>query len=268
MDFARGERLRSGLAIALVAALASVGGFAFLRAREALASSEPEASAELSFAIDLLAGALFALASLGIFGIVIAQRAWRAQRHSSRLDPLTGLYGRRLFHELLSEEVAQAARYGRALSLAIVDLDAFKTINDSLGHRAGDRVLQGAAEVLRASVRKSDYVFRYGGEEFAILMPETDEVAAAVALERVRRELAEAKLSYGRGEVQVRCSIGVTAYRTPESEEELVVRADRACYAAKRRGRDQVVLERVVDGETRELSLAELAPITTSGGVA
>jgi diguanylate cyclase (GGDEF)-like protein len=266
MARARGERLRWGVAIALAAAIALVGLGAFLRARDALAVLADERGEAARAALDLLAGSLLGLSLLALAVIVLAKRALRAQRHSSRLDPLTGLYGRRLFHELLSDEVAQAARYGRALSLAIVDLDAFKMINDTLGHRAGDRVLQGAAEVLRTSVRKSDYVFRYGGEEFAILMPETDEVAAAVALERVRCSLAERPLSYGRGEAQVRCSIGVTAYRAPESEEELVVRADRACYAAKRRGRDQVVLERVVDGETRELSLAELAPVLTSGG--
>ncbi|MBK9384804.1 MAG: GGDEF domain-containing protein [Planctomycetes bacterium] len=266
MARARGERLRFGLGLALVVGLALIGLGAYLRASEALAIPGAERAETARAALELLAGSLLGLAVLALVVIVLTKRALRAQRHSSRLDPLTGLYGRRLFHELLSEEVAQAARYGRALSLAIVDLDAFKMINDTLGHRAGDRVLQGAAEVLRASVRKSDYVFRYGGEEFAILMPETDEVAAAVALERVRLSLAEHPLSYGRGEAQVRCSIGVTAYRAPESEEELVVRADRACYAAKRRGRNQVVLERVVDGEARELSLAELAPVVASGG--
>jgi diguanylate cyclase (GGDEF)-like protein len=213
---------------------------------------------------ELLSWVGLGLVAVSISALYLTLRALRAEHEASHRDPLTGLHNRRLFHELLSEEIAQAERYGRELSLGIVDLDGFKLINDTLGHRAGDRVLQGTAAVLSAGVRKSDRVFRYGGEEFAILMPETGELAAAAALERVRRALAEQAIPYGRGEAQVRCSIGVTAYQPGESEEELVVRADRACYAAKRRGRDQVVLERVVDGASRELSLAEIDPRVSS----
>lgn len=208
------------------------------------------------------------LACLSIVVTYTAARALHLQREASHLDPLTGLHNRRLFTELLTEHVAQAGRYGRDLSLGIVDLDGFKLINDTLGHRAGDRILEGAAAAMRGSVRKSDHVFRFGGEEFAILMPETDELAAAIALERVRRALAEKPITYGRGEAQVRCSIGVTAYVPPESEEEFVVRADRACYAAKRRGRDQVVLERIVDGQSRELSLSDLPSMPSLGASA
>lgn len=254
--------VRVWIGAVIVGSLVLAAALLFVRGTLSDASSPADAlrTADLLVILGLL------LVGLCLLVACSAARALQLQRAASHLDPLTGLHNRRLFTELLTEHVAQAGRYGRELSLGIVDLDNFKLINDTLGHRAGDRILEGAAAAMRASVRKSDHVFRFGGEEFAILMPETDELAAAVALERVRRALAERPIAYGRGEVQVRCSIGVTAYLPRESEEEFVVRADRACYAAKRRGRDQVVLERVVDGEARELSLSDLPPLQSLGG--
>ncbi|MCB9883327.1 MAG: GGDEF domain-containing protein [Planctomycetes bacterium] len=126
------------------------------------------------------------------------------------------------------------------------------------GHRAGDRVLHGAAKLLEETLRRNDHIFRYGGEEFAILMPETDALAAASALERVRSALENHRIPFGRGTVQVFASFGVTSYVHGESAEDLVVRADSACYAAKNRGRNRVVLLRRDHDAKTEIGLTDM----------
>jgi diguanylate cyclase (GGDEF)-like protein len=128
------------------------------------------------------------------------------ERHASRSDPLTGLFNVRAFRELAAAEIARADRYRQALSLAFVDIDDFKEINDRHGHAAGDRLLACVAEAIRSKLRASDLVARYGGDEFVVLMPMTDGDAAQTAIDKLRRRVADAAIEQGR---PVTFSIGV-----------------------------------------------------------
>lgn len=151
-------------------------------------------------------------------------------------DPLTGIANRRVFEDRLRSELERAARHERDLSLAILDIDHFKHINDRHGHEAGDRALIGFVATLARHARQSDLVARIGGEEFAWLMPETDQHGAYVASERVRQEIAQTNLGHAG---TVTTSIGIataTAHSTPDS---LLRDADTALYEAKRAGRNR-----------------------------
>ena len=151
-------------------------------------------------------------------------------------DPLTGLYNRRHLAEVLEREVRRAERYGHPFTVMILDLDNFKQVNDRYGHLGGDEVLRKVAQVLKESVRETDLLFRYGGDEFVIVLPETDGAARRVAA-RLRKRLAKWAKEQGLDEVGLGLSIGVTRW-TPErplSMEELLRRADAALYRAKSR---------------------------------
>jgi diguanylate cyclase (GGDEF)-like protein len=124
---------------------------------------------------------------LWIAFLALAQQATR--------DPLTGLYNRRYFDNTLSDHIEAARRYNRPLSLVLFDLDAFKSINDAHGHQTGDKVLRNFAGLLAACARKADIVCRYGGDEFAVILPETDGHNAQVFAERVCLALAESAVS-------------------------------------------------------------------------
>ena len=115
--------------------------------------------------------------------------AWDRLERQASTDPLTGIANRRAFHERLTDEVARADRYGRHLSLALMDLDHFKAVNDAHGHAGGDRVLVLFSQLLSAHSREGGLVARIGGEEFAWLMPETDEDGAHTAADRVRKAI-------------------------------------------------------------------------------
>jgi diguanylate cyclase (GGDEF)-like protein/PAS domain S-box-containing protein len=153
-------------------------------------------------------------------------------------DGLTALLNHRAFHARLEEEVERARRYGAPLCLALVDLDHFKSINDTHGHQTGDRILAGMARLLRDTARTTDPLGRVGGEEFAWLLPETALADAAVACERARAAVHGATIVDG-----VDCSVssGVVQLGEDETAESLYARADRALYAAKAGGRDRVV---------------------------
>lgn len=157
-------------------------------------------------------------------------------------DPLTGLFNSRHLLERLQAECERAQRYRRPLSLLVIDADHFKQINDTWGHLDGDKVLQALARVIRAGLRRSDIAFRYGGEEFVVLMPEAALPAAAALGERLRRAFAAEQVSSSGGE-NIRCtiSVGVAEYRSGEDGSELIRRADAATYAAKDKGRNCVV---------------------------
>lgn len=164
----------------------------------------------------------------------------RLRRLAAR-DALTDTLSRGRFFEAAREELARATRYGRPLALAMVDLDLFKSINDRYGHRAGDEVLRAIAGLMTRGLRGQDHIGRYGGEEFAILLPETTLEAAREVLERVRQAIAELRLAFDGREVAITVSVGVVAVQTGEPVETALARADAALYRAKAAGRNAVV---------------------------
>ena len=159
----------------------------------------------------------------------------------ARLDFLTGLKNRRAFYELGETEVLRARRYGRPLSLAYIDLDNFKAINDNLGHEEGDRLLVTVAGIIREQLRATDIIARLGGDEFAVLLPETGEAAARNVLEKLRAALLRAAQDRL---WPVTFSIGtVVCEQPPPHFENLVRDADQVMYAVKRKGKDSLTLE-------------------------
>jgi diguanylate cyclase (GGDEF)-like protein len=164
---------------------------------------------------------------------------------SATLDSLTSLWNRRVFSERLGEEVARHMRYGTPVSLLMMDLDGFKSINDQYGHVAGDAVLSSVADLLRASLRTTDLPSRYGGDEFAVILPGVVKTDAYAVAEKLRAGISGLRVELGRnGDVaDVRISIGVAAAKRGKGDPiELVEAADRALYQAKDAGKDQVRL--------------------------
>jgi len=161
----------------------------------------------------------------------------------SRTDVLTGLHNRRSFTRIFNEEFRRSRRYGRPMSLAIMDVDFFKAANDAFGHPVGDEMLRVFAAVLAAAVRNTDTVARLGGDEFAVLMPETGGEMAVAVVERIRTCLSEKAVGKGDLKMSLTTSVGVVQMDTPgaESPEAFFHLADQALYAAKRRGRNCVV---------------------------
>lgn len=174
-----------------------------------------------------------------------AQTALRRQMETAELlartDALTGLANRRAFDEVAQLEIQRAQRYGTPLTLVMTDIDHFKAINDSHGHDAGDYVLQHFAHILAASVRTIDLVGRWGGEEFAILMPGTDLAEAAQVAERIRKQVERSEPRLAAGVCRYTASFGVAAFRPDmPTLASLFGRADLALYRAKRGGRNRV----------------------------
>lgn len=174
-------------------------------------------------------------------------RSVEALEESATLDGLTALWNRRVFSERLSEEVARHTRYGTPVSLLMVDLDAFKEVNDHHGHLAGDAVLVAVAEMLRASLRTTDLPARYGGDEFGVILPGVQKTDAFAVAEKLRAGVADLEVSFGKngngGPVRVTASVGVAAVQRGQADPvELVEAADHALYQAKESGKDQVRL--------------------------
>jgi diguanylate cyclase (GGDEF)-like protein len=167
-----------------------------------------------------------------------------SEAQTARTDGLTGLATHDFFQQRLAEELAASDRHGLPLSFMIFDLDHFKSINDTYGHQAGDLVLKGAAAMLKESVRKYDLVARYGGEEYAVILPNADEEAAFSLAERLRKTLEGMSFDVSETRsIKVTASIGV-ASRTERdaTPKDLIKRADVALYAAKNGGRNRVVM--------------------------
>lgn len=157
------------------------------------------------------------------------------------LDPLTGVWNRRRFLELAAAELARARRYGRPLGVFLLDLDGFKAVNDAHGDAVGDAVLRAVVKRMRAALRISDHVARSGGEEFVVLLPETDSAGAAVVAERVRAALADSPIMVDNHAVTVTASIGIADWLPGEpGVEQTMHRAERALQAAKQAGRNRV----------------------------
>jgi two-component system cell cycle response regulator len=163
-------------------------------------------------------------------------------RRLASTDTLTGLLNRRAFIERIERTRASADKELFPMSMLLLDVDHFKKVNDTLGHDAGDAVLQGVARVLMSIARKSDFVARWGGEEFVVALAQTAEAGARVAAERVRRAIAEARYVLPNGtEHRATASVGLASAEGPAWQtEELLGRADKAMYAAKHRGRNRV----------------------------
>lgn len=160
----------------------------------------------------------------------------------SQTDPLTSLRNRRAFDERLDDAFEHARRYERPLSLAIVDVDHFKSINDAFGHDTGDAVLRGVAKIIGAGTRQSDFAARVGGEEFAILLPETALFEALQFGEKLRSSIAAEPVAGH----EVRVSIGIASFPHSQvpGQAELFRAADQALYRAKMNGRNRVEIER------------------------
>jgi diguanylate cyclase len=162
------------------------------------------------------------------------------QRQKALIDPLTGLPNRAAWSERLEHEIGQWQQHGNTLLLAMLDLDHFKRINDNYGHLAGDKVLKIIASVLRKRLRGTDFIARFGGEEFVLLMPSTVPANGKKLLETLRAAI-EACPFHFRGEpVTVTLSIGLAAFRAGEHSDLVLKRADQALYRAKHAGRNRV----------------------------
>lgn len=166
-------------------------------------------------------------------------------RYMSVTDPLTGLYNRRYLENILEREFLRAKRYQNELSIAIFDIDFFKKVNDTYGHLCGDYVLKEAAYLALETFRKTDIVFRYGGEEFVVILTETPLDKAQIPLERFRKAIEEYPFKYDGQDLKLTVSIGADGIKQDcEDYENLLKNADKALYRAKEAGRNQVIINK------------------------
>jgi diguanylate cyclase (GGDEF)-like protein len=187
------------------------------------------------------AAALAAFYFVTTFSLSGLRRALERERELSLVDFLTGVANKRAFQTLAEMEKNRARRYHHPLTLAYLDIDNFKDVNDTWGHAAGDELLQRVGRSLRDSLRDTDHVARIGGDEFAILLPETDREAGQIVLGKLHRALQAVGSSYNR---PVTFSIGVVTFVSgPDSLEQMVAAADRLMYAAKNSGKNQIAYE-------------------------
>jgi len=158
----------------------------------------------------------------------------------ARTDSMTGFYNHQAFFEELERETLRVTRYEGALSLIMTDVDKFKTFNDVYGHQVGDEVLRMAASIIRQNIRETDIPARYGGDEFAVILSQTDIEHARIVAERIRRMVEGSTLECGDKTLSLTLSIGITEYRPGMSVIEFVNEADRSLYEAKSQGRNRI----------------------------
>jgi len=161
------------------------------------------------------------------------------------IDPLTGCYNRRELERLMDHQISSSQRHGKDLSLIMLDLDHFKAVNDTHGHQAGDQVLIAVAAALHAAIRKGDYICRYGGEEFVIVLPETKMIKALDLAERLRRTIANLPVAIAKDTtIGITASFGVAALTPRCTWNDLIDQADAMLYQAKTCSRNRVMPER------------------------
>ncbi|MGH2463699.1 MAG: GGDEF domain-containing protein [Candidatus Limnocylindria bacterium] len=202
--------------------------------------SRPFAPAEL-----LPAAVVLGVVWLGtVSAVVFAAQQRRLQAATLELsvtDPLTGLFNRAQIYVALDQEVRRSRRSLRPFCLLMVDMDGLKTINDTLGHERGDAAIRGIASVIRRSIRTVDSAYRYAGDEFVVLLPETDFAGAFVVAEKIRQGAEELSATLAREEAPTTVSIGLVSHPEDGStDEELMLAVDRAMYAAKAGGKNQI----------------------------
>lgn len=186
---------------------------------------------------------------LGIFLTVVyiisiqaaLKRSLKKEKELSRTDFLTGALNPRAFAEVTASEISRASRYGHHFSVAYIDLDNFKTVNDSYGHTTGDLLLKTVVESIRKSIRSTDYLARIGGDEFVVLFPEAGEEAASVIMHKTQKKLAETMEKKG---WPVTASIGLVTYvKPPQSYDEMLKKVDGVMYQAKQSGKNNIKQE-------------------------
>jgi diguanylate cyclase (GGDEF)-like protein len=231
----------AGWPAAMVLAALSAGAWIVSNAIAGEQYGDPLVVAVNSLTLLVAAGSVGALVS-------VLRSRLDAEHDLGRRDSLTSLPNRRAFHERGEMLLAGARRYAHPITLAYLDLDSFKSVNDAHGHAEGDMALRAVGSVLRRQTRAADLVARLGGDEFAVLLVETDADAAAVLLERLRQLIDEA-MRAGRWPITV--TVGAVTFPTPPASlEALLRRADAALYAAKRAGKNRLLLEVVAPTET------------------
>jgi len=208
------------------------------------------------------------LVRLGVFlmlglSLVALRAALNRERDLARTDVLTGLSTRRAFEEQLEHDLKLVQRRHSSLTLAFLDLDDFKHVNDSYGHAEGDRVLRITGRVLMDSTREADTVARLGGDEFVLVLPDTNPHGAAEAISKIRRDL-RLSLAAGAPKAMVTFSVGVITFlEAPQSKEEALKTADALMYAAKHRGKG-TALFRVVKKQRTERHITPSHPVSSS----
>jgi diguanylate cyclase (GGDEF)-like protein len=156
-------------------------------------------------------------------------------------DPLTGVLNRRHFFTLAEQEFDRSHRYDHQISIILIDVDNFKEINDTYGHVAGDQLLQTIARRFTGNLRQMDIIGRYGGDEFVILLPETNQEQARIAAERLHEVVTQDSVDTPKDTIQLQISMGVASLNNRSDDmEKLLIKTDQALYAAKEAGRNQV----------------------------
>ena len=208
------------------------------------------AGLQKSFSIEMMPWGLSFAIICAITGVFIdrnlristqLRESERRYRQLSITDDLTRLYNSRHFFKQLEAEIERTNRYGHPLSLLIIDLDDFKLYNDTYGHIAGDRVLKNVGEILRKSLRKTDSAYRYGGEEFAVILPESEGDETLHFADRIRQAFeSQASLAQPEESMGVTVSIGVAQYIRPEDITAFIKRTDKNMYIAKNSGKNRI----------------------------
>lgn len=185
------------------------------------------------------------IALIELFGQLIGAsigniRLFEKMERQATLDGLTGLMNHKTFYETLERELWRSRRYGGVISLIMADIDNLKAVNDTYGHRAGDKIIREVSRRIKEGIRQIDSAARYGGDEFAVILPNTSLDEAVVVSQRIVEAVAQSPVTWQRMQVPLSVSIGVGEYGAETNPEDITSRSDRALYAAKQSGKNTV----------------------------